>query len=129
MERWLKFNAVGIAGAVVQLALLWALTKFAGMNYVLATVVAVEAALLHNFAWHEVRTWPGLPSAEWPRRMMRFQLSNGTLSIAANVAFTYLFHELAKLPVFGANLAAIAVGASLNFALAHFWVFKVAKRR
>jgi putative flippase GtrA len=128
IERWLKFNAVGIAGAAVQLAILWALTRLAGIQYVLATIVAVEAAILHNFVWHESWTFPGLAPGEWPRRLLRFHLVNGAVSIASNVAFTFVLHESLKLPVLAANLAAISIGAMLNFVLAHFWVFRLPRR-
>jgi len=50
LVRWLKFNAVGIAGTVVQLTALWLLARLSGIQYVVATGIAVEIAVLHNFA-------------------------------------------------------------------------------
>ena len=76
-RRWLRFNAVGLAGVIVQLGVLAALTRFAGWHYLPATLVAVELTLLHNLAWHERWTWRDRPdvvdrgaSAARPRASM-----------------------------------------------------------
>ncbi len=56
LRSWVRFNAVGIIGLVVQLLVLAVLLRF-GLHYLVATTVAVEAAVLHNFLWHERWTW------------------------------------------------------------------------
>jgi putative flippase GtrA len=122
--RWMKFNAVGLAGVVVQLA---ALSLFATMwriPYLPATAMAVEIALLHNFVWHERWTWRGLAVEDRWRRFCRFHLANGLLSIGANLLFTWFFKQTIGLPLIPANVAAISVTSLLNFALAHWWVFR-----
>lgn len=55
--RWCKFNLVGALGIVVQFAALFLLKSLLHFNYLAATALAVEAAVLHNFAWHERFTW------------------------------------------------------------------------
>ncbi len=67
IQRWLRFNAVGLAGIVVQLAALAALKQWTDLPVLAATAIAVEIAVLHNFYWHERWTWgtagtPGLGS-------------------------------------------------------------------
>ena len=125
IRQFVRFNAVGILGAAVQLAVLRVCTQSLGIQYVIATVVAVEIALLHNFAWHEMWTWRNLPRQGWPTRLVRFQLRNGVISVASNAVLTFAFHEFMKLPVLAANLAAILITALLNFRTARFWVFRV----
>src|SRR5262249_1450552 len=56
-RRWLAFNAVGLIGAAVQITVLAALTHGANLNYLVATALAVETAVLHNFIWHQRWTW------------------------------------------------------------------------
>ena len=58
MNRWLKFSAVGGIGIGVQLAVLSVLIR-AGVHYLVATAIAVEIALLHNYVWHKHWTWAG----------------------------------------------------------------------
>ncbi len=48
--RWLKFNAVGGIGIAVQLVLLLGLKAGFHLNYLLATALAVEAAVVHNLS-------------------------------------------------------------------------------
>ena len=105
--RWLKFNAVGVGGAIVQLCALWMLLHFTSISYLFAIVLAVEVAILHNFVWHEAWTWRGKPAADRWWRLARFHLANGFLSIVSNVVLTYLYKEVAGLPLLAANFAAI----------------------
>ena len=124
MTRWLKFNAVGIAGSIVQLSVLWALVNVARVQYVIATMLAVELAILHNFVWHEAWTWRGMPREGRWQRLLRFHIANGFVSIASNAALTSLFREQAGMPLLLSNLCAISATSLLNFALATIWVFR-----
>jgi len=56
LVRWARFNAVGIMGAALQVAALSLLVTL-GMHYLVATALAVEAAVLHNYVWHRRWTW------------------------------------------------------------------------
>ncbi len=55
--RWCKFNLVGGMGIVVQFAALFVLRSVLKFDYLFATAIAVEAAVIHNFVWHEQFTW------------------------------------------------------------------------
>lgn len=123
LVQWGKFNAVGIAGFILQLGVLWVLAREAGMQYLVATAVAVEISLLHNFVWHEIWTWKGLAVEDRWRRLFRFHVANGFLSIGSNVLLTWLLVQ-SGLPLLVANASAVAVTALLNFALAVTWVFE-----
>ena len=51
--RWMKFNAVGAIGIAVQLSALGMFRSGLHFDYMFATALAVEMAVLHNFCWHE----------------------------------------------------------------------------
>jgi putative flippase GtrA len=55
--RWGKFNLVGAIGIFVQFAALFFLKSVVHFNYLSATALAVEIAVVHNFVWHERYTW------------------------------------------------------------------------
>ncbi|SPF40948.1 GtrA family protein (modular protein) [Candidatus Sulfotelmatobacter kueseliae] len=57
LVRFSKFNFVGGIGIAVQFAALFLLKSVFNFNYLLATALAVETAVLHNFVWHERFTW------------------------------------------------------------------------
>jgi putative flippase GtrA len=123
LRRWWRFNLVGIGGFALQLGMLWILARVFSMHYLVATALAVEIAVLHNFAWHEAWTWQNLEPANRWRRLLRFNLANGFLSIASNVLFTLLLMQWMGLPLLAANAIAVIIMALLNFALAESWVF------
>lgn len=123
-RQFLRFNAVGILGAAVQLSALRLATRCLGIQYVAATLLAVEIAVLHNFVWHELWTWKDLPWRGWPARLIRFELGNGVSSMASNALLTVFFHEVAGLPVLAGNLAAMAMAGLVNFGVARRWVFQ-----
>ncbi|HLJ49133.1 MAG TPA: GtrA family protein [Bryobacteraceae bacterium] len=123
LTRWLRFNVVGLAGCAVQLVTLRMLAGPFRIPYLTATALAVEIAILHNFVWHETWTWRGIGSAGRSRRLVRFHLGNGILSIVSNVVFTWVFRQFLGLPLLAANCCAIATTAILNFLVAYVWVF------
>lgn len=123
LVRWLKFNAVGAVGIGVQLAVLTALKSGLGLNYLLATALAVEAAVLHNFFWHERFTWADRRSQTSLERLLKFNLTNGGLSILGNVIATKLLVEIAGVEYLLANLLSIAACSILNFFVADRAIF------
>lgn len=124
-RRFARFNVVGAMGIVVQLGILELLRR-AGVDYLLATVLAVEAAVVHNFIWHERYTWrdrAGGLRSEWLARLVRFHLTNGAVSLVGNaLAMRWLVGEL-HFPVIPANLIAITACCWLNFLLSDRVVF------
>jgi putative flippase GtrA len=124
--RWLKFNAVGALGIAVQLALLLALKTGFHLNYLLATALAVEAAVLHNFFWHERYTWADRVRPSWRMslpRLLRFNLSTGAVSIAGNMALMKVLVGLGHMNYMVASGIAIAVCSLLNFLVSDRVVF------
>jgi len=57
LMRWWRFNSVGAIGIGVQFAALFLMKGMLHFNYLAATAIAVEAAVVHNFVWHEQFTW------------------------------------------------------------------------
>lgn len=121
--RWWKFNAVGAMGIVVQLGALTLLKSGLHLNYLIATALAVEAAVIHNFFWHERYTWADRESASRIVRFAKFNLSNGAISMLGNVVTMKVFVEGFRLHYFVANVMSIAVCSLLNFLVADRFVF------
>jgi dolichol-phosphate mannosyltransferase len=120
--RIVKFSVVGAIGIVVQLALLAALTHL-HLHYLLATICAVEAAVLHNFCWHQRFTWRDRRVRSAWTRLTRFHLSNAAISLVGNVALMRVFvGSFSMKPVVG-NLLAVATCAVVNYLASEYWVF------
>lgn len=123
LVRWLKFNAVGALGIVVQLGMLFLLTSILELNYLVATVFAVEAAILQNFFWHESFTWGDRRSRNRLQRLLKFNLTTGTVSIGGNLITMKLLVRIAGLNYLFANLLSIAACSLLNFVIADRAIF------
>ena len=133
LRRWLKYNAVGAVGIAVQWGVLAYLVRVVGFNYLVATALAVEAALLHNFCWHEQWTWSDRSTGD-PRsnrvlvRLARFNVSTGLISIVGNLLVMRALVGGFRLNVILANLVAIATCAVVNFLVNDRWVFSPTQR-
>jgi putative flippase GtrA len=124
--RWIIFNIVGAMGALVQLSLLSFLLKFLRLDYFTATGLAVEAAIIHNFLWHERWTWAKRVKNRKTtslRRLLSFNLTTGVLSIMQNLILMRIFMDKLKLNCLYANLLAIVSCSLFNFFIVDQVVF------
>ena len=124
--RWIKFNAVGGVGIVVQLAALAVLRSWLKLDYLVATGLAVEIAVIHNFLWHERFTWADRPVRRPMQslvRLAKFNASNGAISMVGNLGLMRLLVGEVKLNYVVANLIAIVVCSLVNFLLSDRFVF------
>jgi dolichol-phosphate mannosyltransferase len=131
LNRWLRFNLVGLLGIFVQLSILATLTRLE-LPYLYATVLAVEAAVLHNWSWHERFTWSDRSSsapAQRVSRLLKFNFSNGAVSLCGNLLFMHLLVGTLRLPVLLANTIAVIACALINFLLGDRFVFPAQPQR
>jgi len=126
-RRWVAFNGVGMLGVVVQLSILALLVHAIGVHYLVATAIAVETAVLHNFIWHQRWTWRDRPSpsgAATVARLARFHVLNGAVSLAGNLAVMAVLGGALRVDPVPANVVAIVVCSLLNFVASEALVFR-----
>jgi putative flippase GtrA len=127
LVRWLKFNLVGGIGIAVQFVALLLLKGVFHFHYLAATAIAVEAAVVHNFVWHEQFTWSDRVQASWRRslpRFARFNLTTGAVSILGNLALMKVMVGYGGMNYLLANALAIALCSLANFLVSEEWVFR-----
>jgi len=122
-SRWLKFNAVGAIGIGAQLAALALLNSGLHLDYLLATVLAVEVAVIHNYLWHERFTWADRPGNSFSR-FVKFNLTTGMFSIMGNILLMKLFVDWAGMNYLLANVVTIATCSVANFLVSDRLVFE-----
>jgi len=90
-------------------------------------VLAVETAVLHNFAWHEKFTWRDRASVHYRevvKRLLRFNLTTGMVSIIGNVVIMRFLVGQEHFPYMMANVVAIGCCSILNFLCSEVIVFR-----
>jgi putative flippase GtrA len=124
-RRILVFNAVGVVGFGVQIAALWLLVHAGRLPCLAATAVAVETAIVHNFICHWCWTWSDRVAGrrQFLSRLLRFNATNGAVSLVVNVALMALLQGLLGVPYLVANLVGVACSAIANFILGDRVVF------
>ena len=131
MIHFMRFNVVGVAGFALQSGALFILTHSAHpVGYLLATAVAVELAILNNFFWHQRWTWRDRPSSttsETLRRLAKFNLTNGAVSLTGNLVFMSILVGRLGLPIAGSNLVSVVACSICNFFLADRIAFHIEK--
>jgi len=146
LVRWCKFNLVGGMGIIVQFAALFLLKRILHFDYLAATAIAVEAAVVHNFVWHEQFTWADrtIPDRiisdrtisdraiscrdiSWRSsllRLVRFNLTTGSVSILGNLALMRVMVGQGHMNYLLANAIAIILCSLANFLVSEAWVFQ-----
>jgi len=126
LRRLLKFHLIGAIGIGVQLSFLLLFKSELHINYLLATALAVECAVLHNFLWHEHYTWSDRREsrAGMMRRLLRFNLTTGMISIVGNLLLMRLLVGTLHLQYIVGNLLTIGVCSLANFWASDRMVFQ-----
>ncbi|MGD8331038.1 MAG: GtrA family protein [Acidobacteriota bacterium] len=130
LRRWLAFSSVGALGFVVQFVTLLALAGSLGVHYLLATALAVELAILHNFLWHQRWTWSdrGTMSARHMLgRLLRFNAGTAITSIGGNLTLMWLLVSLLGVHYALANVIAVAALGIINFLFCDRLVFRLTR--
>lgn len=130
IHRWLRFNAVGALGICIQLITVFLCGSILGFDALRSTALGVEAAVLHNFVWHEHFTWADRrvgSRREVLRRLFAFNMTVGAVSIAGNMFLVSLFMRELCASLLFANLISIATCSLLNFVVNDKIVFRERK--
>jgi putative flippase GtrA len=125
VSRLCRYGFVGFAGVFVHLGMLSVLVSALGIDYLIATSLAVEAAILHNFVWHERWTWSDreLPTRARLMRLVTFNSTTGLVSILGNLIFMRLLVGSLGLHYLLGGIGSIATCGLVNFLVSDRIVF------
>jgi putative flippase GtrA len=132
--RFIRFNIVSLLGVGVRLLVAALLVNGAGLHYLVATAIAIEASIVHNFFWHRHWTWenratrgPGRPAVNHGHvffTCVAFHASNGLVSMLGSLVLMPMFVGGLHAHYLLANLAAVGCTGLLNFVLGDRLVFR-----
>jgi putative flippase GtrA len=129
LTRFVKFAIVGALGAIIDFALLNLLRGYFGWPLLLANTVSVSVAILSNFIWNRLWTFPESRSRKKRKQLPQFALINIIGLLINNLIVVGL--DAVLVPHIGEpwsyNIAkAIAIGVVLfwNFGANRLWTYR-----
>jgi len=125
LTKFVTFAVVGGFCALLSLAILWLLTSWLGVHYLLSTVVTFLVTTPVGFWLNKIltfRTRRGYARIEWPRYFLVMSISFGS-----SIALMYLLVSVLGLWYLLANMIVIGVLLAFNFLTHDRWSFR-AKR-
>ena len=127
LERFLKFMVVGTIGFVIDFGTLNLLVLLAGMDVLVANTISFSLAVLSNFTWNRLWTYPDSRSKQARSQLVQFAIVNVVgwgITTFVLWALTPIFTDL--IGRLGYNLAkAIATIIVLfwNFFVNRYWTY------
>ncbi|HUH08098.1 MAG TPA: GtrA family protein [Egibacteraceae bacterium] len=121
LKAMFRFGAVGGAGTLVNLAVLYLLHGRLGLHPTVSSAIATETAIIGNYIGNEL--WTFHHRALDLGRLLRFNtISAGALFVTIGV-FHFLHHAVGVHYLLS-QLAGIVVGAGVNFTLNFGWTWR-----
>jgi dolichol-phosphate mannosyltransferase len=126
--QFLKFCVVGMTGVLVNMGLLWVLTKFVGFDYRVSAIFAIEISILSNFTLNELWTFgKRQKKGGLAKRIAGFNLAC-VIGAMINFIVLVMLTEILHLHYLLSNLFGIACATLWNYFMSARWVWKSAER-
>ena len=122
MRRFLKFCVVGASGVVVNEGLLFVLTEYVGLFYILSSIIGMEIAIITNFILNDSWTFRDKNNGTFFSRLLRWN-SARFLTVLVNLFVLWALTTLGMHYLIS-NLFGIALATGLAYAMSSKWVWK-----
>jgi len=123
-----KYVLVSITGGILNLIVLYVLTEFVGVYYVISAAIGLIVAGIHNFTLDKIWTFKENLEDRYFKEYFYF-LSISIFSYALSVFILYLLTEFLGIFYIFSQIIAIITGGSLNFIFNKLYTFRAKKRK
>ena len=123
--RLRRFVTVGVFTAGVQMGALWLFVEGAGVNYILAALVAIELTIVLSYVLNNAWTFQVTQNTgllEYLLGLCKTNLVRGT-AIPIQLAILYVLVEWRSVPYLAANAVAIVVSGLYRYVLDARWTW------
>jgi putative flippase GtrA len=120
-----RFVVVGTVAAGLQMALLWLLVDWLGLNYLVAALVAIEASIVLSYVLNNAWTFRGSRNAgrvAYLSGLLKTNVVRGS-AIPIQIALLFLLVEWRHVPYLVANAVAIVVSGFYRYVLDARWTW------
>ncbi|WP_048149743.1 glycosyltransferase [Methanolacinia paynteri] len=116
-KKIFKFGLVGASGIVVNTGILYAVTEYFGIYYMISSVFAIEASIATNFILNDTWTFDGANKSHmgsrW-KRFVSFQLIS-VCGVGINLLVLFALTEFAGIYYLFSNIVGIFIAFAWNF--------------
>ncbi len=121
-KRFLKFCIIGVSGFILNEGLLWTLTEFAGLFYLISSIIAIEASILSNFILNDVWTFRRERKGRLLKRLFKFNIAR-IFALLVNLGILWILTALG-LHYLVSNIFGIAIATIFTYLSSLWWVWK-----
>ena len=125
LQEFVKFALVGSSGVVVNMGLLFLLTRFLSIRLEIASPIAIEASILTNFTLNNLWTFKKREThVPFWSRLFRYHMVTGLAGIV-NYLVLLLLAKSFGLHDMISNLIGILIGTFITYTLNSLWTWNV----
>ncbi len=123
--RFAKFCLVGLSGVLVNMGLLYLLTEFVGLFYLVSAAISIESSIISNFILNNFFTFsdrrsPGVKS--FVTRLLKFNLVS-LAGLTVNLVVLWLLTDAFGIYYLLSQLVGIAVATMWNYLVNTWWTW------
>lgn len=122
IKEFFKFAIVGGMGTVWTILILYLLTEFAGIYYIMSATLAFLFAMTHNFVLNKIWTFKEKIRANIKSKYIKFAIVS-VVALGVNLSFLYIFTEFLGIYYLISQVLAIGVALIINFLGSKIWAF------
>ena len=125
LEEFIKFAIVGGSGVVVNMGLLFILTRFLSVRLEIASPIAIEVSILSNFTLNNLWTFKKRNThVPFWTRLFRYHLVTGLAGIVNYLVLLLLVNSFGLHDMLS-NLIGILIGTIITYSLNSLWTWNV----
>lgn len=123
-----KYTLISFIGGALNLVILYSLTEFLGIYYIISAVIGFIVAGTHNFTLNKVWTFKEKLKDKYFKEYFYF-FSVSIFSYALSILILYLLTEFAGIFYMLSQIIALITGGSLNFVFNKIYTFRARKKK
>lgn len=125
LEEFIKFAIVGGSGVLVNMGLLFILTRFLSVRLEIASPIAIEVSILTNFTLNNLWTFKKRNThVPFWTRLFRYHLVTGLAGIVNYLVLLLLVNSFGLHDMLS-NLIGILIGTIITYSLNSLWTWNV----
>ncbi len=122
ITEFFKFAFVGLIGTIINLIILYSLTEFLGIYYIISAIFAFIIAATNNFILNKTWTFNEKISYKTLDKYSQF-FSVSLVALLINISFLYILTEFLGIHYLISQVIAIGLALSINFLGNKIWTF------